>query len=164
MGFSFAPRGWANCDGQLLAISQNDALFSLLGTIYGGDGRTTFALPDLRGRMMIHMGQGPGLSDRRIGSKGGNINTTLTAANLPGHSHPLNLPVSSAAPNSTDANKGYLTNQGDDTYATAATANANYGAAFNTGSTGNSTGINNMQPFTVINICIAMVGIYPSRN
>ena len=77
-GGNFAPRGWAFCEGQLLSVNQNDALFSLLGTIYGGDGRTTFGLPDMRGRVPVHMGQGPGLSDRRLGSKGGEENVTLT--------------------------------------------------------------------------------------
>ena len=86
---NFAPRGWAFCDGQLLAVSQNDALFSLLGTIYGGDGRTTFGLPDLRGRVPIHAGSGPGLSPRRLGAKAGAENVTLTVNQLPSHSHRL---------------------------------------------------------------------------
>ena len=86
---NFAPRGWAYCDGQLLAVSQNDALFSLFGTIYGGDGRTTFGLPDLRGRFPIHAGQGPGLSNRRLGSKGGAETVTVTANQLPSHTHPI---------------------------------------------------------------------------
>ncbi len=164
LGFSFAPVGWATCDGQLMAISANDALFSLLGTIYGGDGRTTFGLPDLRGRMMVHQGTGPGLTPHALGSQGGSVNTTLTAANLPPHQHAVNLPVSSAAPNTTNSNRGYLTNQANDVYAAGASAGATYGGAFNTGQTGNSSGINNLQPFTVINICIAVYGIYPSRN
>ena len=89
-GGTFAPRGWALCNGQLLAISSNQALFSLLGTTYGGDGRTTFALPDARGRAMIHAGQGPGLSSRPLGQTGGNETNTLTAAQMPAHSHALN--------------------------------------------------------------------------
>lgn len=84
---TFAPRGWAYCDGQLLAVSQNDVLFSLLGTIYGGDGRTTFGLPDLRSRIPLHQGIGPGLSPRRLGSRGGSESETLTANQLPSHSH-----------------------------------------------------------------------------
>ena len=88
-GGNFAPRGWAFCDGQLLAISQNAALFSLLGTTYGGDGRTTFALPDLRGRAAIHHGQGPGLSDIRLGQRGGNERITLTEAQMPSHNHEI---------------------------------------------------------------------------
>jgi len=86
-GGNFAPRGWAYCNGQLLAISNNDALFSLLGTIYGGDGRTTFALPDLRGRVPMHWGNGPGLSDYRIGQKSGSETTTLNVLQLPAHNH-----------------------------------------------------------------------------
>ena len=86
---NFAPRGWAFCDGQLLQVSQNDALFSLFGTIYGGDGRTTFGLPDLRGRIPLHAGQGAGLSNRRLGSKGGEENVTLTVNQLASHSHDL---------------------------------------------------------------------------
>ncbi|HZD04287.1 MAG TPA: tail fiber protein, partial [Longimicrobiales bacterium] len=86
---NFAPRGWAFCDGQLLAVSQNDALFSLLGTIYGGDGRTTFGLPDCRGRIPLHAGSGPGLTPRALGSKGGAGKVTLTVNQLPSHTHPL---------------------------------------------------------------------------
>ena len=84
---NFAPRGWAFCDGQLLAVSQNDALFSLLGTIYGGDGRTTFGLPDMRGRVAIHAGSGPGLSPRRLGAKAGSEKETLTVNQMPSHTH-----------------------------------------------------------------------------
>ncbi|MEQ9567295.1 MAG: tail fiber protein, partial [Pseudomonadales bacterium] len=87
---NFAPRGWAYCDGQLLAVSQNDALFSLLGTIYGGDGRTTFGLPDMRGRIPLHAGTGPGLSPRRLGSKSGSEKETLTVNQLASHSHGFN--------------------------------------------------------------------------
>ena len=86
---SFAPRGWALCDGQLLAVSQNDALFSLLGTIYGGDGRTTFGLPDMRGRIPIHFGSGPGLTPRTLGNKFGSEHETLITNQLPSHSHTL---------------------------------------------------------------------------
>ncbi|MDF1642497.1 phage tail protein, partial [Thalassolituus oleivorans] len=84
---NFAPRGWAFCDGQLMAVSQNDALFSLLGTVYGGDGRTTFGLPDMRGRLPVHQGQGPGLSLRRLGARYGEENVTLTVNEIPPHSH-----------------------------------------------------------------------------
>ena len=86
---NFAPRGWSLCDGQLVAVSQNDALFSLLGTIYGGDGRTTFGLPDMRGRIPIHAGTGPGLSQRRLGAKGGTERETITVTQMPSHTHPL---------------------------------------------------------------------------
>ncbi len=88
-GGTFAPRAWAFCDGQLLAINQNTALFSILGTTYGGDGRTTFALPDLRGRVAMHPGNGPGLSSRRLGQKGGEEHVTLNSGQLPPHNHGL---------------------------------------------------------------------------
>ena len=88
-GFNFNPRGWATCDGQLLAISSNSALFSLLGTTYGGDGRTTFGLPDLRGRVPVHMGQGPGLSSYHLGSKSGAERIYITVPNLPAHTHTI---------------------------------------------------------------------------
>jgi len=89
VGFNFAPRGWAPCDGQLLAISQNTALFSLLGTTYGGDGRTTFALPDMRGRVPVHKGQGPGLTNRDLGEAGGQESVALTTAQMPSHTHTI---------------------------------------------------------------------------
>ena len=87
IGFNFAPVGWAYCDGQILPIAQNQSLYSLLGTTYGGDGRTTFGLPDLRGRIPLHQGQGPGLSSRKLGSKGGGETVTLTTSQLASHSH-----------------------------------------------------------------------------
>ncbi len=92
-GFNFAPRGWARCDGQLLPISSNSALFSLLGTTYGGDGRTTFGLPDLRGRAALHQGQGPGLSNRNLGQRAGAENTTLTVNQMPSHNHVQGAPT-----------------------------------------------------------------------
>lgn len=163
-GFSFNPRGWAKCDGQLLAISQNDALFSLLGTIYGGDGRTTFGLPDLRGRAMVHEGTGPGLSPRRLGAKGGTYQNTLNANQLPSHKHTLNVPVSDAAPAVTNASGAYLTNQGSDTYAQSSAQGSQLGANITTASTGSNMAVPNIQPSLTINICIATVGIYPSRT
>src|SRR5205085_8655362 len=89
VGFNFAPRGWALCQGQILSIAQNTALFSLLGTTYGGNGITTFALPDLRGRVGVHVGQGPGLSPYDLGQVGGTAAVTLAAAHLPAHAHPV---------------------------------------------------------------------------
>ena len=157
---NFAPRGWAFCDGQLLAVSQNDALFSLLGTIYGGDGRTTFGLPDIRGRVPIHAGSGPGLSPRRLGAKGGAENVTLTVNQLPSHSHRLqastNLP--------TDRNpSGKVTGQTlSDTY-----INDSPFGNFATSSitnVGGSRSHTNLQPFLCINYIIALFGIYPSRH
>src|SRR5262245_46307226 len=99
-GFNFAPLGWATCDGQLLAISQNTALFSLIGTFYGGDGQTTFGLPDLRSRVPLHQGQGPGLSAHSLGSKTGAESVTLTAQQMPSHTHPVSCHGTKGASNS----------------------------------------------------------------
>lgn len=160
-GGNFAPRGWAFCDGQLLPISSNSALFSILGTTYGGDGRTTFALPDLRSRLAMHPGRGPGLSDYRLGQKGGAENVTLTANQIPSHNHAIRA-----------ANTG-----GDDTDPT--TANA-FGSASDDlyieeapGTTmqnnimsnvGGGQAHTNIQPFQCVNFIIALQGIYPSRS
>ena len=158
---NFAPRGWAFCDGQLLAVSQNDALFSLLGTIYGGDGRTTFGLPDLRGRIPIHQGTGPGLSPRRLGSKAGAENVTLTTNQLASHTHDWNV-------NTADADGGApagkvlakpvalrIFRPVDQDASLASTTIAN---------TGGSRSHTNLMPTLCINFIIALVGIYPSRN
>ena len=160
-GFNFAPRLWAQCDGQLLPIAQNQALFSLLGTQYGGDGRTTFGLPDLRGRLSLHQGNGPGLTDRRIGQKGGAEEVSLTAAQLASHNH-------GAKPGGAtiDADQAAPTNN----YPASVASNAYAGGtntsmgAFTTENTGSGQGHNNMQPYLVINWCIALQGIFPPRN
>jgi microcystin-dependent protein len=160
---NFAPRGWALCDGQLLAVSQNDALFSLLGTIYGGDGRTTFGLPDLRGRIPVHAGTGPGLSQRRLGAKGGAENVTLTTNQLPPHRHnvkSLNFVGDSDGGNNPDAQS-----------VAAGTNSRTYGEQFDAGfsinsigNTGGSRSHDNIMPSLCINYIIALVGIYPSRT
>jgi microcystin-dependent protein len=162
-GFNFAPRGWAFCDGQLLPINQNQALFSLLGTTYGGDGRTSFALPDLRGRTPIHVGQEPGLPVYQLGRRGGTETTTLTTANLPAHNHTTSISVTSDEANSDEANGKVLGTAGTNVYASAATAGASYGPA-NTGATGGQQPLNNMQPSLCIYFCIALIGLFPSRN
>lgn len=158
---NFAPRGWAFCDGQLLAVSQNDALFSLLGTIYGGDGRTTFGLPDLRGRVPLHAGSGPGLSPRRLGAKAGAENVTLTVNQLPSHTHNLQASqdlAGQAAP------QGLVPGNSPsiDLYReTAPTGNVSTNAITSIGGSRKHT---NLQPFLCIHFIIALVGIYPSRN
>ncbi len=154
---NFAPRGWALCDGTLLSIAQNTALFSLLGTTYGGDGRTTFALPDLRGRVVMHPGQGPGLSNYVLGAQGGSETTTLTANNLPAHTHPL---LAKSSGQTDDSPAGNVLAQADiyapgPTNVTLAT-----GAV---GPTGESQPVANLQPYTCINAIIAVEGVYPSR-
>lgn len=158
---NFAPRGWAFCDGQLLAVSQNDALFSLLGTIYGGDGRTTFGLPDCRGRVPIHAGTGPGLSPRRLGAKGGAESVTLTVNQLPSHRHALTATV---APGQETAPSGSLLAQSSiDAYTTdtAIMVNMNSQSMTNVGGSRSHT---NLMPFLCINFIIALFGIYPSRH
>jgi microcystin-dependent protein len=158
---NFAPRGWAFCDGQLLAVSQNDALFSLLGTIYGGDGRTTFGLPDLRGRIPIHAGSGPGLSLRRLGAKGGVESVSLTANQLPSHSHPLQASAQSA----TEAlPEGKVLARSDvDIYIEGETPAENMASTSIT-AVGGSQRHSNLMPFLCIHFIIALFGIYPSRH
>lgn len=158
---TFAPRGWAFCDGQLLAVSQNDALFSLLGTIYGGDGRTTFGLPDARGRLPIHAGTGPGLSQRRLGSQAGAERVTLTVNQLPSHGHPLQAsPAPATVPNPGDAVPAETTT--DRVYrpgaGTVSLANSSVT------SVGGSQPHSNVMPFLCVHFIIALVGIYPSRT
>ena len=161
---NFAPRGWAFCDGQLLAVSQNDALFSLLGTIYGGDGRTTFGLPDVRSRLPIHRGTGPGLSPRRLGSKGGEEKVTLTNNQLASHSH--NLVVSNQLGNNASPTGQSLAKvAAGNLYKTASTVTTRPAMADNAISvTGGGQSHTNQMPYLCINFIIALFGIYPSRQ
>lgn len=159
-GGNFAPQGFALCDGQLLAISQNDALFSLLGTTYGGDGRTTFGLPDLRGRVPIHVGNGPGLTFRQLGSKSGSEQVTLTTANLPPHTHGFS--ASTATGDSKHPAQRLPAAGVEPAYADAANlVSMNTGALAAAGGSGGHT---NLMPFQCVNFIIALVGIYPSRS
>lgn len=158
---NFAPRGWAFCDGQLLAVSQNDALFSLLGTIYGGDGRTTFGLPDLRGRLPMHAGTGPGLDSRRLGAKLGTEQETLTVNQLPSHTHPIR--ASSAAGSQSDPNDEFLGASPNVRVYRPADANADMAAA-SISEIGGSRSHTNVMPFLCVHFIIALFGIYPSRQ
>ena len=158
---NFAPRGWAFCDGQLLAISQNDALFSLLGTIYGGDGRTTYGLPDMRGRIPIHAGSGPGLSPRRLGAKGGTENETLIVNQLPSHSHAWR--ASSGVAGQSQPVGHALAQSGSNIYIASSTNLVNLSSNSVT-STGGSRSHTNLMPFLCIHFIIALFGIYPSRH
>lgn len=168
-GFNFAPRGWAFCHGQLLAIAQNTALFSLLGTQYGGNGTTTFGLPDLRGRVPLGFGPGPGLTPRTIGEIGGIESVTLISSQIPAHNHPIY--VSGDAGTTDSANGNFLAN-GAVTIARGNTIPANlYGATSSAqlnpnsvGMTGGNIAHQNMQPYLVMNYCIAIQGVFPSRN
>ena len=158
---TFAPRGWAFCDGQLLPISQNQALFSIIGTVYGGDGRTTFALPDLRGRAPIGPRQGPGLTNRTLGSRFGNESTVLSVNNLPSHSHAIN--ASSAPGTSSSPNGGVPAVNRDGILHYGSTADATMSSAVMSPSGGNQP-VDNMQPALAINYCIALQGVFPSRS
>jgi microcystin-dependent protein len=163
---NFAPRGWAYCDGQLLAVSQNDALFSLLGTIYGGDGKTTFGLPDLRGRIPIHQGTGPGLSARRLGSKFGSENETLTTNQMPSHNHNFDASNDTATDVGLNGKVFAKAPAGDVLYAPKSPdpskqVNLVSGTIANTGGSRSHT---NLMPTLCIHFIIALFGIYPSRQ
>jgi microcystin-dependent protein len=158
--FNFAPKGFAFCNGQILLISQNVALFSLLGTTYGGDGRTTFALPDLQGRVPIGMGQGPGLSTYNLGQKGGEEFVTLTLAQIPSHSH---IPMAGASPANSGSPAGnYWSMPRVLLYSSTAPDTAMNPAAL--GMTGGGQPHENRKPFLVMNYIIALQGIYPARS
>ncbi|WP_413174276.1 phage tail protein [Anabaena azotica] len=157
---NFAPRGWAFCNGQILSISQNTALFALIGTTYGGNGQTTFALPDLRGRTPIHAGQGPGLTPRTLGEAGGTEAVTLISSQIPAHNHSL-LAVSTAA-TSGDPGQNLLAQSRGSVYAAGSPSATMNPAAI--GIAGGSQPHNNMQPFLTVNYIIALEGIFPSRD
>ena len=156
---NFAPRGWALCDGQILQIVQNTALFSILGTTYGGDGQTTFGLPDLRGRFPIGQGQGPGLSSRQIGEMAGAEAVTLTTAQMPAHTH---VARAKGAAGTTSAPGNNVAAAGRNLYSTAAPDVALSVAAI--AATGGSQTHENMPPYLGITFIIALEGIYPPRN
>jgi len=159
---NFAPRGWAFCDSQLLAVSQNAALFSLLGAIYGGDGRTTFGLPDLRGRIPIHAGSGPGLSPRQLGDKFGDEQETLTVNQLPSHSHgPMQASTSVGISNDPNGNLPANSPSVDLWIEDQTSANLSNSAV---GSVGGSRSHTNLMPYLCVNFIIALFGIYPSRH
>lgn len=176
---NFAPRGWAFCSGQLLPINQNQALFSVIGTIYGGDGRLTVGLPDLRGRAPIHSGQGHGLTPRRLGAFGGQEVHTLNALEMPSHNHIATVTEGNATipVNTTEGEEdekspanGVLANTGSDTF-TSSAPNGRYpavapvsGTQVNVNLNGGSQAHNNMQPFLAINYIIALTGTFPSRS
>ena len=159
---NYAPRDWALCEGQLLPISQHSALFSILGTMYGGDGRTTFALPDLRGRVAIHPGQGPGLSYYNQGAIGGSERNTLTTNQLPSHNHSVNAVT--ATGNQTSPTGNLVADSGlfDNEY-----SNANADTTLKSTmieNTGGGQPVNNIQPYGTVNYIIALYGTFPTRN
>ena len=161
-GGNFAPRSWALCDGQLLPINQNQALFSILGTIYGGDGRTTFGLPDLRGRVPMHPGSGPGLSNRKLGQKSGSETNTLNEKQMPSHGHTIPMPAPIAkGDTSTDTGS----EASDDGFVKASLAKTQTQTfTLQADNSGGNQPVNNIQPFQCVNYIICLQGIYPSRN
>ncbi len=160
-GFNFAPVGWALCAGQLLPISQNDALFSLLGTQYGGDGTTNFALPDLRGRVPVSQGQGPGLSSYTVGESTGAENVTLSSAQLPTHNHLVRANDSKGTSKLAEGNVLALGKKDEFTSAPDSSTVMNSAMIEDAG---DSQPVSNLQPLLVLNVCIALTGIFPSRN
>lgn len=158
-GFNFAPLGWAQCQGQLLAIPSNSALFALLGTQYGGDGRTTFALPDLRGRVALGAGQGAGLSPYPQGQMGGQEQVTLQPAQLPPHNH--SVAASSSATGKNPSNAFPAVTPDGVSYGTAADISM---SPTMVGGGGGSQSHENRQPYIALNWCIALQGIFPPRN
>jgi microcystin-dependent protein len=160
-GGNFAPQGWALCNGQLLAIAQNTALFSLLGTNYGGDGRTTFALPDLRGRAPIHMGQGSGLTPRSIGSVSGRETVALTTQECPVHSHSAS--GANGANQPSPVGNFWSTDPNGNTAAYSTTANSVMSLAA-IGAAGAGQPHDNMQPYLAVNYIIALAGVFPPRS
>ena len=153
-GFNYAPKGWALCNGQLLSINQNQALFSLLGTTYGGNGQTTFALPDLRGRTPLHVGNGV-----TLGQSAGQETHTLTTTEMPMHTHLVS--ASSATDNKTTATGSVWGASTSNPYAPQSNTTMAPNAI---GTAGQSQPHENRQPYLTLNFCIALVGIYPSRN
>lgn len=165
MPYNFAPRGWAFCDGQILSIAQNTALFALVGTTYGGNGQTTFALPNLQGRAAIAPGQGPGLAAYQWGENGGASTVTLTSNQIPSHTHAVQAVAANGTSNTpvgNDWGKGAAGRGALNLYAPASDGTSMNSAAFpNAGSSGAH---NNMAPYLTLNFCIALQGIFPSRN
>ena len=157
----FAPRGWAFCDGQLLAVSQNDALFSLFGTIYGGDGRTTFGLPDLRGRVPIHAGSGPGLSPRQLGAASGSEKETLSLTTLTAHSHTYQASTDIADEAHPTVNVLAQSSAASTYFPADPTVGMAAGAV---SGVGGGQSHENLMPFQCVNFIVALFGVYPSQN
>ena len=163
--FNFAPKGWAFCDGQLLPLSQNTALFSLLGTTYGGDGKSTFALPNLQGSVPMHPGQGPGLSLYDLGQIGGSESITLLQSEMPAHAHAVGRALADAG-NSTSPVNSVWAQSGAGRGAAALYKEGPPNAPVNINSlapTGGDLPHNNMQPYLTLNFCIALQGVFPQR-
>jgi microcystin-dependent protein len=163
-GCNFAPTGWAFCNGQLLPISQNTALFSLLGTFYGGDGKSTFALPNLQGSVALGQGQGPGLSQRFLGEQGGSETVTLIQSEIPAHTHFWQAAVDKADNSVPDPTKVVSLSNNGNAYAPANTQPQVFFNPQALSVAGSSFPHNNMQPYLTLNFCIAMQGVFPPRS
>ena len=161
-GFNFPPKGWAQCNGQLLPISQNTALFALIGTFYGGDGKSTFALPNLQNSTPMHQGQGSGLSERYIGEQGGSTTVTLLQSEIPFHTHTLNA-AESAATERQPPDQLFAAGEAISVFGDQGQPQTTMSPNF-LSPAGGSLPHNNVQPSLVINLCIAMQGVFPPRG
>lgn len=162
-GFNFAPTAWAFCNGQLLPISQNTALFALLGTFYGGDGKSTFGLPDMRGNAPMHYGQGVGLSDHIIGEASGSTTVNLLTSEVPPHTHSVLGNISPSNLATPSATRAYARSAPGTAYKATPTLDATF-APEAIAPTGGSVPHNNMMPSLVLNFCIALQGVFPQRG
>jgi microcystin-dependent protein len=162
-GFNFAPKGWAFCNGQLLPLSQNTALFSLLGTTYGGNGKSNFALPNLQGSVAMHPGQGPGLSLHDLGEQGGSQFVTLLDSEMPAHNHQVLANIPPGLLNVGAPDRGLSRAQGGNVYKNAASPATTF-AFQSIGVAGGSLPHNNMMPYLTLNFCIALQGVFPPRG
>ncbi len=159
---NFPPQGWMFCEGQLLSIAENEVLFQLIGTTYGGDGQTTFALPDLRGRVPVGMGQGVGLTEKIIGQQGGSEENVMTVNQMPAHTHMVYAVTTNGNQNLPTANLPAGTSVLDKEYSST-TANTTFKAGMLNPSGGNQP-INNVQPYLAVSFIISLYGVYPSPN
>ncbi len=167
-GAGFCPRGWTTAEGQILAINTNQALFSLYGTTYGGDGRTSFGLPDLRGRAPIGIGNGPGLASQNWGQRGGSESFTLNVTQMPSHNHAGTVLALPSDANSTRPVRNYFAigTNGTQVYASSATPPTNFMGAnsLRIANTGGSQSVNKRSPYLAMYWCVALQGVFPSRN
>ncbi|HRY42748.1 MAG TPA: tail fiber protein [Thermoanaerobaculia bacterium] len=160
--FNFAPKGWAFCDGQILPLSQNTALFSLLGTTYGGDGKSNFGLPNMQGNAPMHPGQGPGLSLHELGETGGSDTVSLLESEIPAHAHTLRADVLDIADtNVVSPTASFALSSGGTLYQSTANVSLSGNAL---APAGGDQPHNNMQPYLTLNFCIALQGVYPPRT
>ena len=161
--FNFPPKGWAFCDGQIMPISQNTALFSLLGTTYGGDGKSTFALPNMQGNAPMHPGQGPGLSLHDLGETGGSETVSLLESEIPSHSHALMCSTTSSTKSDPTGNSITRIGSGATPYKAPGSAQVTM-SGNSIAPAGGDQPHNNLQPYLTLNMCIALQGVYPPRT